>query len=106
MLSVVREPRRCGGLRARPLGVVGEGLRGLLPRHAALAERLGLPQDTSALRKQSGLPLPPRAMADAMQRDKKSQAGQLRFVLPRALGDAAIDVQAAPPTASEPDSSE
>ncbi|MDG1499161.1 MAG: 3-dehydroquinate synthase [Planctomycetota bacterium] len=89
---------------SRDLGLLQD--LSLLPRHAALAERLGLPQDTSALRKQSGLPLPPRAMADAMQRDKKSQAGQLHFVLPRALGDAAIDVQAAPPTASEPDSSE
>ncbi|MFT4711037.1 MAG: 3-dehydroquinate synthetase [Bacteroidia bacterium] len=80
---------------SRDLGLLQD--KHLPARHAALAIRLGLPQHTADLREQTGLALPTGALAEAMTLDKKSQGGQLRFVLPRALGDAAIDVEVPTP---------
>ena len=80
---------------SRDLGLLQDAA--LPTRQAALAAGLGLPRDTADLRKQTGLALPASALAEAMALDKKSQDGQLRFVLPRALGDIDIDVRAAAP---------
>jgi 3-dehydroquinate synthase len=51
----------------------------LTTRLVALIERFGLPITIPA-------DLSPDALIDAMGRDKKNQRGQIRFILPRALG--------------------
>jgi 3-dehydroquinate synthase len=56
-------------------------------RLAALAERLGLPRDLAELRHRRALPLPATALLAALRRDKKADAGEPAFVLPRAVGE-------------------
>jgi 3-dehydroquinate synthase len=76
-----------------------EGLlkdRDLPERTARLAERLGLPKNTGDLRAASGLELPEELLVTAMAGDKKNRAGELRLVIPKALGEVAMDVHVDP----------
>jgi 3-dehydroquinate synthase len=68
---------------------------------ARLGQRLGyseatLPERQETLLRHFGLPPSeslwpePREMLDLMRNDKKSEAGRLRFVLPRRIGDVAV----------------
>jgi len=68
----------------------------LRERVSALSAALGLPSDLDALRGSSGLSLPADELVQAMSHDKKSVAGTPRFVLPRAAGDLALDVELDP----------
>jgi 3-dehydroquinate synthetase len=65
-------------------------------RFSALSTALGLPSGLDELRSSSGLSLPADALIEAMRHDKKALAGTPRFVLPRAAGDLAIDVELDP----------
>jgi len=62
-------------------------------RFTQLAQALGLPTELSALRESTGAALQPEALISAMSHDKKAKAGAPRFVLPRAAGDLALDVE-------------
>ena len=59
----------------------------LAPRLARLLRSLGLPSDLPQLRSSRELALPARELRAAMESDKKRAAGQLRFVLPRGVGE-------------------
>lgn len=73
------------------LGLLADA--GLAGRVRDLSARLGLPEDLRALRRSTGLPLAPDRLIDAMALDKKGRGGAPRFVLPRALGDVALDAE-------------
>jgi shikimate kinase/3-dehydroquinate synthase len=75
---------------AERAGVLREA--GLPARVRALARSLGLPARLAELGGAAAL----GAIAAAMARDKKSSRGAPRFVLPRAAGDVAWDVELAP----------
>ena len=65
-------------------------------RCRALAGDLGLPGSLAELRDSTGCALPPDELIAAMRHDKKSVAGSPRFVLPRAAGELALDVELDP----------
>ena len=65
-------------------------------RIRALSRDLGLPADLAELRDSTGCALPADELIAAMRHDKKSVAGAPRFVLPRAAGDLALDVELDP----------
>ena len=62
-------------------------------RFTQLAQALGLPIELNSLRESTGAALQPEALISAMSHDKKAKAGAPRFVLPRAAGDLALDVE-------------
>lgn len=66
-----------------------------LPRRwLALCGQLGLPADLDALRAETGLALAPAELLGAMRLDKKARGGELRMVLPLAVGRIELDVAA------------
>jgi len=60
---------------------VGRISNDLVERQDRLLENLGLPRSTAGL-----APLDPANLLDIMGRDKKTEGGRLRFVLPSRLG--------------------
>jgi 3-dehydroquinate synthase len=77
---------------ARDCGLLSDA--SLLDRTRTLLRALGLPASLDELRRTSGAKLAPEALLAAMRLDKKSRAGRPRFVLPKALGDVRVDVDA------------
>lgn len=87
----------CASRLAERLGLIAPAIT---ERQHALIERFGLP--TSPMAAPSPLPLSPAAgergrgggvvadWLDTMRRDKKAQAGRLRLILPRRLGEVAL----------------
>jgi 3-dehydroquinate synthase len=67
---------------ARLAAALGRIPREVVARQDRLLERLGLPISPGIL----APPPPTSALLDAMQRDKKTLGGQLRFVLPHRIG--------------------
>ena len=65
-------------------------------RCRALAGDLGLPGSLAELRDSTGRALPADELIASMRHDKKAVAGSPRFVLPRAAGDLALDVELDP----------
>jgi 3-dehydroquinate synthase len=75
---------------AREMGRLED--RGLEARVGRLLARLQLPVDLPALRQAIGHRLPARELVGAMRRDKKSRAGEVQLVLPRAAGKLDLEV--------------
>jgi len=71
----------------------------LLDRQTEVLRTLGLPVRLSALC--AGNPPGPERVREAMAHDKKTSAGRLRFVLPRALGSTVIKDDVPPGLAEE-----
>ena len=65
-------------------------------RWQKLSSRLGLPGDLADLRRETGLALSAADLLAALRLDKKSREGAPRLVLPRALGEVELDVEADP----------
>jgi 3-dehydroquinate synthetase len=79
---------------ARMRGVLEE--LALAERTARLTTALGLPADLAALNAAFGLALTPSDVHAHMGLDKKKRAGQLRLVLPQALGRVTVIATDAP----------
>jgi 3-dehydroquinate synthase len=80
---------------ARELGCLED--RELETRVRRLLTRWQLPADLEELRRTTGSALSPRQLSEAMRHDKKSRAGEVQLVLPRAAGklDWAVPVDGA-----------
>ena len=80
---------------ARELGLLED--RELEARVQRLLSKLNLPPDLPSLRSLLGKSLAARELVGAMRHDKKSRAGELQLVLPRAAGrlDLAVSVDGA-----------